>query len=132
MSVLFAGSRDRHTTGMAPICLDQVIRRLLLWEVHKEFVTLVVLVSFLCVNFRGSFRVLEFFAGIARIAREAAARRIKTARHDIKIGKCMDINSPAGYVSLDHFLRYICAGWVFAFKCVCVCYRVPLHMFAIS
>jgi hypothetical protein len=72
------------------------------WE---EFVILVLMITWLSnVRFDANYRVVELFAGVARIAKCSFVKGFKVAALDISYTKdsprSMDVNAPAGFVYL--------------------------------
>ena len=71
----------------------------------KEFVLLVLLVSWLSnVSFDSEYRLVEIFAGVARVAKCGFVKGLKVAALDISFSKdnprAMDVNSSGGFVFL--------------------------------
>jgi hypothetical protein len=96
---------------MCPAEIEGCIRVMLLWGVPKEFVFLVILVSFLQVDSQNTYDIIELFAGKARIAKVGSRAGYKTASCDISydVGESMDVNSACGLVPLawSHHLFHL-------------------------
>ncbi|CAL1157423.1 unnamed protein product [Cladocopium goreaui] len=119
---------------MTPSQFELFMRRLIKMKTPKVVVMLVLLTSWLDmpVQNKAPFQVLEYYAGVARIATLAKFLGLRGAAVDIEYGKHnkpkserppMDINSDAGLILCIHliltsdpalalFLAVVCSTWV--------------------
>ena len=88
---------------MTPEQRDQAIRNLLIWQSPKEFILLVVLVSYLKKPYDAAYELIEFFAGLARVSRYAKYRGFKACAVDIRYdcGAAHDVNGASGFAFLE-------------------------------